>query len=227
MSQRKDNKQAVDGFSGTDHKGFETHIHFMLLEHDLNFPSVGIMRKNFPIRKGKIRANEHAQRFLAAERVFGIGEQDNSLIDSVERSFLAMNPILVTAHCNKVVLAVWEHGGVILGALAVAVRVKNTVDFHSANKGDVFLKCLVPQGFAGIPAIHLEDDVGICLRQRIQKLDRHVDLGTVFWTAAAQAIAQGKISRADIGTKYLITVYLFPLQMGIVPTRSFHGPRSS
>ena len=142
MSQRKDNKQAVDGFSGTDHKGFETHIHFLLLEHDLNFPSVGIMRKNFPIRKGKIRANEHAQRFLAAERVFGIGEQDNSLIDSVERPFIAMNPILVTAHCNKVVLAVWEHGGVILGALAVAVRVKNTVDFHSANKVMFFSSAL-------------------------------------------------------------------------------------
>ena len=55
-----------------------------------------------------------------------------------------------------------------------------------------FLKRLVPQGFAGIPAVHLEDNTGICLGQRIQKLDRHVDLGAVFWTAAAQTIAQGK-----------------------------------
>ena len=39
------------------------------------------MRKNLPIRKAKIRANEHAERLLAAKRIFGIGEQDNSLDD--------------------------------------------------------------------------------------------------------------------------------------------------
>lgn len=76
-----------------------------------------------------------------------------------------------------------------------------------------------------MPAIHLEDDAGICLRQRIQKLDRHVDLGAVFRTATARTIAQGKITRTDIGAKYLITGYLFALQMGIAPTRCFHGPR--
>lgn len=125
------------------------------------------------------------------------------------------------------VLAVWEHGSVILGAAAVTVRIKDAIGFHSANEGDVFLKRLVPQGFAGIPAVHLEDNTGICLGQRIQKLDRHVDLGAVFWTAAAQTIAQGKITRADIGTKHLITEYLFTLQMRIVPTGSLHGPRGS
>ncbi len=107
----------------------------------------------------------------------------------------------------------------------MTVRIKDAIDFHSANEGDIFLKRLAPHGFAGIPAIHLDDDAGICLKQRIQKLDRYVGLRAVFWTAPAQTIAQGKITRTDIGAKYLITVYLFTLQMGIVPTRSFHGPR--
>ena len=200
MGQGQNDKQAVDGFCGTYHKRFETQIHFLLLEHDLNFPAVGIMRKNFPVRKAEVRANEYAQRLLAAKRVFGIGEQDNRFVDSVERPFITMDPILVTAHCNEVVLAVWEHGSVILGAATVTVRIKDAIGFHSTNEGDVFLKCLVPQGFAGIPAVHLEDNTGICLGQRIQKLDRHVDLGAVFWTAAAQTIAQGKITRADIGS---------------------------
>ena len=75
-----------------------------------------------------------------------------------------MDPILVTAHCNKVVLAVWEHGGVVLSAVAATVRVKDAIGFHSANEDNIFLKRLVPQGFAGIPAIHLEDDAGICLK---------------------------------------------------------------
>lgn len=56
------------------------------------------MRKHFPSGKAEIRANEHAERLLAAKRVFGIGEQDNSLDDSVESPFIAMEPILVTAY---------------------------------------------------------------------------------------------------------------------------------
>ena len=212
MGQGKDDKQAVNGYCRTNHKGFEAQIHFLLLEHDLNFPAMGVMRKNFPIRKAEIRANEDAECLLAAKCILGIGEQDNSLFNSVERPFITMNPILVTAHCNEVVLAVWEHGSVILGAAAVTVRIKDAIGFHSANEGDVFLKRLVPQGFAGIPAVHLEDNTGICLGQRIQKLDRHVDLGAVFWTAAAQTIAQGKITRADIGAKHLIL--LLQLKIG-------------
>lgn len=106
---------------------------------------MGVMRKNFPIRKAEIRANEDAECLLAAKCILGIGEQDNSLFNSVERPFITMNPILVTAHCNEVVLAVWEHGSVILGAAAVTVRIKDAIGFHSANEGDVFLKRLVPQ----------------------------------------------------------------------------------
>ena len=62
MGQGKDDKQAINGYCRTNHKGFEAHIHFLLLEHDLNFPAMGVMRKNFPIRKAEIRANEHAER---------------------------------------------------------------------------------------------------------------------------------------------------------------------
>ena len=209
MGQGEDDKQAVNGYCGTNHKGFETHIHFLLLEHDLNFPTMGVMRKNFLIRKAEIRANEHTECLLAAKCIFGIGEQDNSVVDPVERPIITMNPILVTAHCNKVVLAVWEHGSEILGAAAVTARIKDAIGFHSANEGDLFLKRLGPQGFAGIPAVHLEDNAGICLRQRVQKLNRHVDLGSAFQTTAAQTIAQGNITRADIGAKHLITEYLF------------------
>lgn len=42
-------------------KGLEPHIHFLLLEHDLNFPAMGIIRKDFLVRKARIGANEHAQ----------------------------------------------------------------------------------------------------------------------------------------------------------------------
>ncbi len=74
MRQGQDDKQAIDGFCGTNHKGFEAHIHFLQLEHDFNFPAMGVMRKNFPIRKAEVRANEHAERLLVAKRIFGIGE---------------------------------------------------------------------------------------------------------------------------------------------------------
>ena len=38
-----------------------------------------------------------------------------------------MDPILVTAHCNKVVLVVWERGSVIQSTAAVTVREENAV----------------------------------------------------------------------------------------------------
>ena len=185
MGQRKNNQQPINCFSGANHKGFEAHIHFLLLEHDLDLPAMGIMVKEHLIRQGTIRANEHAQRVFIAKGILEIREQDDSFVNSVERPFITMNSILMTAHCNKVVLIVWEHGGVVLGATAMPVRVKNTVGFHS---GDSF-QSLVPQGFAGVPAVRLDDDLGACLRQSIQKSDSHFDFGAAFRTATAQAVA--------------------------------------
>lgn len=43
MGEREDDEEAVDGFCRTNHEGFETEIHFVLLKHDLNFPAVGIV----------------------------------------------------------------------------------------------------------------------------------------------------------------------------------------
>lgn len=94
---------------------------------------MGIMVKEHLIRQGTIRANEHAQRVFIAKGILEIREQDDSFVNSVERPFITMNSILMTAHCNKVVLIVWEHGGVVLGATAMPVRVKNTVGFHSGD----------------------------------------------------------------------------------------------
>ena len=74
MSQGQDNKQTVDGFCGTNQKGFEPYIHFLLLEHDLNFPAMGIMRKNFTVSKAEVRTNEDAECLLVAKRILGIGE---------------------------------------------------------------------------------------------------------------------------------------------------------
>ncbi len=44
-----------------------------------------------------------------------------------------MDPILVTAHCNKAVLAIWERGGVVLGITTATVRIKDAGGFHSVN----------------------------------------------------------------------------------------------
>ena len=151
---------------------------------------------------------------------------DNRLVNSAERPFITMNPILVTAHCNKVVLVAWAYGSVIQSTAAVAVRIENAVGFHRANESDIFFKRIIPNGFTGIPAIYLKNDVGVCLRQRIKELDRHIDFGAALRTAAAQAIAQGKITCADIGTKHLIPEHLFTLQMRIVPACTLHGPYS-
>ena len=104
MEEGKDDKQAINGYCRTNHKGFEAHIHFLLFEHDLNFPTMGIMCKDFLVRKARIRANKCAERLFTSKRVFRIGGQDNCLVDPVECALITMNPILVTAHCNKVVL---------------------------------------------------------------------------------------------------------------------------
>ena len=116
MGQRKDNQQPVNRFSRANHEGFEAHIHFLLLKHDLNLPTVSIMVKDHLIRQAAIRANEHAQRIFIAKSILWIREHNDSIVDSVERPFITMEPILVTAHCDKVVLAVWEHGGIVLDA---------------------------------------------------------------------------------------------------------------
>ena len=51
MSKRTNDKKAVNGNHRADHKGFEAHVHFMLLEHDLNLPAMGVMSQYFFISK--------------------------------------------------------------------------------------------------------------------------------------------------------------------------------
>ncbi len=36
---------------GADHKGLEAHIHFLLIEHNFDFPALGVMGKDFLVRK--------------------------------------------------------------------------------------------------------------------------------------------------------------------------------
>lgn len=75
---------------------------------------------------------------MVAKSVLGVGKQNSSLVNPVERPFIAMNPILATTHCNKVILVVYEYGSIILSVATAAVRIKDAVGFHCANVGDVF-----------------------------------------------------------------------------------------
>lgn len=68
-----------------------------------------------------------------------IGKQDNSLVSSIERLFIAL---FVTVRCNNVELAVWEYGGTILRTGAVTVREKNTVGFIAPIRVMPFLRAL-------------------------------------------------------------------------------------
>lgn len=72
MCQGQDDEQAVNRFSGTDHKGFEAHIHFLLLKHDLNFPAMSVMTQDCFIRQAAIRANEHTQRIFISKRTLWV-----------------------------------------------------------------------------------------------------------------------------------------------------------
>lgn len=51
MGEGKDNQHTVNGLGGADHKEFKAQVHFMLLEHDLDFPAAGVMGQNLLIRK--------------------------------------------------------------------------------------------------------------------------------------------------------------------------------
>ena len=64
-----------------------------------------------------------------------------------------MNLVPVTAHCNKVVLTVREHGNVILSTVVVTVREEDAIGCHCAKKVmNAFSESFVPQGFADIQA---------------------------------------------------------------------------
>ena len=51
MGKGKEHQQAFNGLGGANHKGFEAQVHFMLLEHNLNFLTAGVMGQNLLIRK--------------------------------------------------------------------------------------------------------------------------------------------------------------------------------
>lgn len=52
LSQKKDDKQPTNRFGRTNHKCFKAQVHFLLFEHDLNFPMIGIVSQDILIRKG-------------------------------------------------------------------------------------------------------------------------------------------------------------------------------
>ena len=83
MGQGEDDKQAVNGNSGTNHKGIEAHIHFLLLEHDLNFPAMGVMRKNIP-------------KTIAVAAVMAISHAElRNVVLNMEKLNIAMNVIII------------------------------------------------------------------------------------------------------------------------------------
>ena len=51
MGEGENNQEAVNSLGGANHKGFKAKVHFMLLEHDLDFPAAGVMGQNLLIRK--------------------------------------------------------------------------------------------------------------------------------------------------------------------------------
>lgn len=144
MSKGNNNEEPVNRFGGANHEEFETYVHFMLLEHNLNLPAEDIMGKNLLIKKGNIRANKGTKDILLVEGILGIRQQNSSLIDPVEFALITMDPILVTALRNEVVLVFWELGSIIPGIASLIVRVENAVGFYGPNERNFLLFGLIP-----------------------------------------------------------------------------------
>ena len=95
---------------------------------------MSVMTQDCFISQATIRANEHTQCIFIAKSTLWIRKQNDSFVNSVERPVITMEPILVTAHSNKVALAVWERGSEVLSTTTVTVRTKDAIGFHSANE---------------------------------------------------------------------------------------------
>ena len=145
------------------------------------------------------------------------------MADPIERPPITVNPVLVAAHFNQVVLTVWETGGVLACEAALSIGIKNAVRFQCSNHSAAFFHGLIPQTLAGIPAVHQGDNGDVGFRQMIKELNRHVDFRAVFRATAAQFITKSGISCADMSAEYLIPKDLLPLQMRVMPSGSLRG----
>ena len=65
------------------------------------FIKYSVMGKDFLIRKGQIRADEHTERIMISKSALGVGKQNDRLVNPIERPFIAMNPILVNATVTR------------------------------------------------------------------------------------------------------------------------------
>lgn len=63
VSEGKDNQQTVNSLSEADYKGFKAQVHFMPLEHNLNFPAVDIIGKISS--SGKLESEQRSRRKAA------------------------------------------------------------------------------------------------------------------------------------------------------------------
>ena len=60
------------------------------------------------------------------------------MADPIERPLITVNPVLVAAHFNQVVLTVWETGGVLACEAALSIGIKNAVRFQCSNHSAAF-----------------------------------------------------------------------------------------
>ena len=60
---------------------------------------------------------------------------------------------------------------------------------------------------------------------RINHFHSHIHFRSMFWAATAQTVAQCAAACAGDGSMYLIAIYLFAFQVGIMPAGSLHRTR--
>ena len=91
----------------------------------------------------------------------------------------------------------------------------------------LFLLAFIPDIGICVPTIHENVNGDFRFLDRINHFHSHIHFRSMFWAAAAQTVAQCAAACAGDGSMYLIAIYLFAFQVGIMPPGSLHRTRST
>lgn len=89
----------------------------------------------------------------------------------------------------------------------------------------LFRLAFVPDIGICVPTVHENVNGDFRFLDRINHFQSHIHFRSVFFAATAQTVAQCAAACAGNGSMYLIAIYLFAFQVGIMPTGSLHRTR--
>lgn len=128
---------------------------FALLKKDLNFPTMMVIFQDSGCVQVAVRTQKGPQSFFDSKCTFWIRNQDNCMLNAIQRALMPVYAVSFLADCDKVSIGLPDlFGGKFIDRKANPLGIDNSVGLKRCYCVEAFRRKRINYLGTGIPAIH-------------------------------------------------------------------------